>query len=239
MCVSEHDPPFPPIFRGFATAHERHGAIHTYSRQWLAFKDPFQGESSKGNFIYFCATCFLTLQQAPGLWPLNLFNLKKFLLDIHNPQGKDHLVSLIYYQSIFSYCRLSKPRSLKKLKLVVATNFFHWKVLSRRSQFLPGMLHFRPSTDLHLISSKHTRHQYTMAGILPDTSSTKAAKRRQNVLDMLVPKSTTSAVPDLARILCHSNGLLKYNIHMKIYRVVPMYRYILFHGARLIVHTNS
>ena len=27
-------------------------------------------------------------------------------------------------------------------------------------------------------------------GILPDTSSTKAAKRRQNVLDMLVPKST-------------------------------------------------
>ena len=49
----------------------------------------------------------------------------------------------------------------------------------------------------------------------------------------------TSAVPDPARILCHSNGLLKHNIHMKIYRVVPMYRYILFHGARLIVHTNS
>ena len=52
-------------------------------------------------------------------------------------------------------------------------------------------------------------------------------------------RATPSAVPDPARILCHSNGLLKHNIHMKIYRVVPMYRYILFHGARLIVHTNS
>src|SRR6266446_3874400 len=68
LCVSEHDPPFLPIFRGFATVHEKHGAIHTYSRQWLAFKDPFQAEPSKGNLIYLGASCFLTL--ATGSSPL-------------------------------------------------------------------------------------------------------------------------------------------------------------------------
>ena len=61
LCVSEHNPPFSLIFRGYATAHEKHGTIHRYSREWLAFKDPFQGELSKGNSIYFSAACFLTL----------------------------------------------------------------------------------------------------------------------------------------------------------------------------------
>ena len=44
LCVSQHDPPFPPIFRGLATEHGRHSAILGYSRMWLVFKDPFQGE---------------------------------------------------------------------------------------------------------------------------------------------------------------------------------------------------
>ena len=59
LCVLEHDPPFSPIFRGFVSSHEKHGAIHRYSREWLAFKDPFQSEPSKGNLIYLGATCFL------------------------------------------------------------------------------------------------------------------------------------------------------------------------------------
>ena len=48
LCVSQHDPPFSPIFRGFATEPEKHAAIHVYSQGWLVFKDPFVGESSKG-----------------------------------------------------------------------------------------------------------------------------------------------------------------------------------------------
>ena len=48
LCVSQHDPPFPSIFRGLATDYRRHSALHGYSRMWLVFKDPFQGESSKG-----------------------------------------------------------------------------------------------------------------------------------------------------------------------------------------------
>ena len=47
VCVSEHDPPFPPIYRGTMTRYERHAAIHRYSRQWLVFKDPFS-KTSKG-----------------------------------------------------------------------------------------------------------------------------------------------------------------------------------------------
>jgi hypothetical protein len=48
LCVSQHDPPFAPIYRGPATDYRRHSAIHDHSRMWLVFKDPFQGESSKG-----------------------------------------------------------------------------------------------------------------------------------------------------------------------------------------------
>jgi hypothetical protein len=164
LCVSEHDPPFPPIFRGFATTPEKHGAIHRYSREWLAFKDPFQGEPSKGNSIYFVATCFLTLPT--GSRPLAIQSLgpEKVSPEHTQPtrQGSSCESDLLSH-SIFSYCRLSKPQSLKKPKLVIATNFFHWKVVSHRSQFLPGMLHFRPLTDLHLISSKHTSRQRTLA----------------------------------------------------------------------------
>jgi hypothetical protein len=45
LCVSEHYPPFPSIFFGSATDLKRHGACYTYSRKWLAFKDPW---ASKG-----------------------------------------------------------------------------------------------------------------------------------------------------------------------------------------------
>ena len=47
LCVSEHDPPFPPIYRGYMTKYQRHAAIHAYSRTWLVFKDPFE-DSAKG-----------------------------------------------------------------------------------------------------------------------------------------------------------------------------------------------
>lgn len=48
LCVSQHDPPIPPIFCGYATNPNRHAAIHSYSRTWLVFKDPFGGKSSNG-----------------------------------------------------------------------------------------------------------------------------------------------------------------------------------------------
>jgi hypothetical protein len=42
LCVSEHDPPFPAVYRGYMTNYQRHAAIHGYSRTWLVFKDPFE-----------------------------------------------------------------------------------------------------------------------------------------------------------------------------------------------------
>jgi hypothetical protein len=44
LCISPHEPPFPVIFRGFVNTREKHDAIHSYSRKWLVFKDPFQDE---------------------------------------------------------------------------------------------------------------------------------------------------------------------------------------------------
>jgi hypothetical protein len=59
LCVTQPDPPVPPIFRGPASSPDRHAAIHAYSRMWLVFKDPF-AESSKGELIHlWCATHLL------------------------------------------------------------------------------------------------------------------------------------------------------------------------------------
>jgi hypothetical protein len=44
LCISQHDPPFPVIYRGYMNTFEKHDAIHCYSRTWLVFKDPFQGD---------------------------------------------------------------------------------------------------------------------------------------------------------------------------------------------------
>ena len=41
LCIVEHDPPFPRVFRGPTNHPDRHSAIHVFSRNWLVFKDPF------------------------------------------------------------------------------------------------------------------------------------------------------------------------------------------------------
>ena len=46
LCVSDHYPPFPGIFYGYATDPKRHLACYSQSRKWLVFQDPFVG--SKG-----------------------------------------------------------------------------------------------------------------------------------------------------------------------------------------------
>jgi hypothetical protein len=48
LIVSQHNPPIPPIFCGYATDPNKHAAIHSYSQTWLVFKDPFGGESLNG-----------------------------------------------------------------------------------------------------------------------------------------------------------------------------------------------
>jgi hypothetical protein len=167
LCVSEHDPPFSPIFRGFATSYEKHDTIHGYSRQWLVFRDPFQDERSKGNLIYLGVTCFLTLPIASRPLAISSVGPEKVSPKHSQPTGQgSSCESNLSSHSISSHCRLSKPQSLKKSKLVIMTNSFHWRVILRHFQFLPGVLHFRPSTDLCLVSLKHTRHQRTTA-IMP------------------------------------------------------------------------
>jgi hypothetical protein len=44
VCIDKADPPFPVIYDGPLTEHEKHNALHRFSRKWLAFKDPFQSQ---------------------------------------------------------------------------------------------------------------------------------------------------------------------------------------------------
>jgi hypothetical protein len=46
LCVSDHDPPFPAIFKGSQSDPKRQTAFYDHSRMWLVFKDPF--EAPKG-----------------------------------------------------------------------------------------------------------------------------------------------------------------------------------------------
>jgi hypothetical protein len=44
VCIDKADPPFPAIYDGPLNDHEKHHAIHQFSRKWLVFKDPFQSQ---------------------------------------------------------------------------------------------------------------------------------------------------------------------------------------------------
>ncbi len=44
VCVDRADPPSPVIYDGPLSNHEKHNAPHQFSRKWMVFKDPFQGQ---------------------------------------------------------------------------------------------------------------------------------------------------------------------------------------------------
>ena len=73
---------------------------------------------------------FLPFQQAPGLWTFNLLNLKRFLLNIHNPRDKDHLVSPIYYHIV--YFLIVDLLSLEASK---NPNWWSWQIYSIGKSF--------------------------------------------------------------------------------------------------------
>jgi hypothetical protein len=72
LCVSEHFPPFPAIYYGSANDPKKQNAIHTHSRYWLAFKDPFGG--SKGQSIELQPNSSSNFFQR-----LNIFNYIRFI----------------------------------------------------------------------------------------------------------------------------------------------------------------
>ena len=47
LCLSDHDPPFPAIYKGYVTDSKKHNTFHNHSRRWLAFKDPFGGPNGR------------------------------------------------------------------------------------------------------------------------------------------------------------------------------------------------
>jgi hypothetical protein len=43
--MDDYDPPFPTVYRGLLGGPEAVDAIHHFSRNWLSYKDPFEGNS--------------------------------------------------------------------------------------------------------------------------------------------------------------------------------------------------
>ena len=82
---------------------------------------------------------------------------KLFVLNVHGHQLEEHLVSLLLQSCMVYPHIILKIRSPKVYKLVVATIFYHWTVLTLRIRFLSGALHSRLSTNRLLISSKLLR----------------------------------------------------------------------------------
>jgi hypothetical protein len=41
LVCAESDPPFPIIFQGSTMDHRKHASIHSYSRTWMVYGDPF------------------------------------------------------------------------------------------------------------------------------------------------------------------------------------------------------
>src|SRR5208282_1650583 len=78
--------------------------------------------------------------------------LEEHQLEEH--QLEEHLVRLLLRSCrIFPHI-IFKTRSPKLHKLLIATNFLRWTVLTLRIQFLPGVLLSRLLTNHLLISSK-------------------------------------------------------------------------------------
>jgi hypothetical protein len=246
LCVSEHDPPFLPIFRGFATTHEKHGAIHTYSHQWLAFKDPFV-EPSEGNLIYLDATFFLTLPTDSSPLAIRSVGPEKVSPQHSQPMAQgSSCESDLSSHSIFSYVdflslKPQKTQTGDRNKFLPLESRFAlfsipaWQAalqaVNRSSHLIekhkksahfghyvfpdPGLF-ISPTTDekksryieswlqacdawlMRLqtepslaMSSQLWRTSLSMDLSVPVQGSTKAVKRRQEVLDMLLPNSST------------------------------------------------
>ena len=154
LCVSPHDPPFAPIFSGPASHPNRHGAIHIYSRHWLAFKDPFDGGSSKGQLIYLCATTLSYHFTAVKPSITQSADGDKISPPPKGSQSPARGVSGVSTSqkacSLTEYC-ICKPRNLKPSGLVIATSSCRWTLLLLRSRFLPGAIHYGMSTDRLLV----------------------------------------------------------------------------------------
>ena len=215
LCISPHDPPFPTIFRGYMNSREKHDAIHSYSRKWLVFKDPFHDEASKDpeprRFVAPAASCkpfrlsYLLLltcfqaskpqtTQAPGrnkYLPLNS-PLSPFVIPAWSAalqsvdQSPSLLVETFKTSKHFGHYAFPDPG----LFVTPTSDEKKAKFIESWLRIREGWL-MRVATEISLaMSNQNWRDLLTNDfGAFHEKSDTKAAKRRQHILSILTPKS--------------------------------------------------
>ena len=101
---------------------------------------------------------------------------RPLVLNVHGHQPEEHLVCLLLHSCRVCLHIISKTKSHRLHKQVIATNFLCWTVLTLHIWFLPGVLHSRLLTNHLLISSKLLRPCRTMIityFLIPVCSSTR------------------------------------------------------------------
>ncbi|KAF8803443.1 hypothetical protein BYT27DRAFT_7260182 [Phlegmacium glaucopus] len=192
LCISQHEPPFPVIFRGFMNTCEKHDTLHTYSRTWLVFKDPFQDDpaskdlgptTSKPQTIQSAGRDkFSPLDSSLSPFPISAWSAA--LRDVD--QSPSHLVEISKASTHFGHYVFPDPG-------LFVTPANHEK----KARFVESWLQAREAWLMHVaneaslaMSSQNWRDFLsTDLSNTQEKGDTKAAKRRQQILNMLTPKS--------------------------------------------------
>ncbi|KAF8801223.1 hypothetical protein BYT27DRAFT_7262257 [Phlegmacium glaucopus] len=192
LCISQHKPPFPVIFCGFMNTCEKHDALHTYSRTWLVFKDPFQDDpaskdlgptTSKPQTIQSAGRDkFSPLDSSLSPFPIPAWSGALQAVD----QSPSHLVKISKASTHFGHYVFPDP----SLFVTPAND-------EKKARFVESWLQAHEAwlmcvvngASLAMSSQNWRDFLSTDLSNTQEKGDTKAAKRRQQILNMLTPKS--------------------------------------------------
>lgn len=218
LCISPHDPPFPVIFRGYMNTREKHDAIHSYSRKWLVFKDPFHGEppskdqeperhaapgaSCESSHVYRSTFFLLTCFQASKPKTAQVAGRNKYLPLI----GPLSPFSIPAWSAGLQAVDQSPSRLVEVSKS--SKHFGHYAFPdpglfvspasdTKKAKFIESWLRIREGWLMRLatetslaMSAQNWRDLLAIdLSAIHEKNDTKAAKRRKQILALLTPKS--------------------------------------------------
>jgi hypothetical protein len=217
LCISSHDPPFPVIFRGYVNSREKHEAIHSYSRKWLVFKDPFRGDSPSKDpeprTHVALRTCELISYLAWSIFLLSKFQASK--PQTSEVSGRNKFLPLSSPLSPFpipawiaGLQAVNQSPSLLVESSKSSKHFGHYVFPDpglfvspitdgKKARFVESWLRIRESWLMRLasetslaMSAQSWRDLLAIdLSAIHEKSDTKAAKRRQLIQALLTPKS--------------------------------------------------
>jgi hypothetical protein len=218
VCTSPHDPPLPVIYRGYANSREKHEAVHSYSRKWLVFKDPFRDnppskDPEPQRHVAPRAFCEFISYLAWSIFLLSKFQASK----PHTSEvaGRNKFLPSSSRLSPFPICAWSaglravnQSPSLLIESSKSSQHFGHYAFPDpglfvspltdeKKAKFVESWLRIRESWLMRLatepslaMSAQSWRDLLaTDFSAVHEKADTKAAKRRRLILALLIPKS--------------------------------------------------